>query len=691
MLDGFKQDVAGSPADALPITARKHESRLHEEWRLIVFVFIFGLGCASLIRYPSLIPSALIIGSFLLFIALLRYGLYSFQLAVCLAIILAASASSMRLANLAAYNFTPEQYVNIEGRIDQLDIRPEKSTRLVISVLKLERFRGDKSPRRLRLAVRTQLGPNVKVGSVVSLKAIISPLQGALVPGGFDFGRAARFQQIGGQGYAVSSIDLIKGGDASPQQSGFNVWVTSVRYGLAAKLQAAMPGQSGALAAALTLGLRHGISDQTSENLRRAGLSHLLAISGLHMGIVAAAAFFVFELLFALIPAIALRIMPRKLAVIPAWCLALTYLFLSGGSTSTIRAFLMVTVAMLAVLTNRRVLSLRSVALAALFILTLWPESIYTAGFQMSFAATTGLVAFYERFSARQTKKIGQVAAWQRVVRAVLLIGLTSLIAQISVAPFALYHFQAISVVGVGLNMLVLPIITFAVMPLLFVALILAALSSLDLISWMLEPLLTLVLNIAEAGASPAYATLRITPMSDLSFALLLIAGGLMLLFLNKKTMLASTALVLVAFNLPKPILPDILISRTGGVIAEYKNGMVFVSGGRANSFRVRSWQRYWGADPFADIGTIAKSGGYGASGIRMHNGGLLVRVTALSRVPQVCAEADIILLPRRYVRYCKGEGRIVTLENLDRQGPAGVIVTPEKPPRILWSNPEAE
>ena len=115
--------------------------------------------------------------------------------------------------------------------------------------------------------------------------------------------------------------------------------------------------------------------------LRASNLAHLLAISGMHMGILAAFIFATLRYGFALWPTAALYWPTKKMAAIGALIAAAGYLALSGGNVSTERAFVMVAVMLVAVLFDRRALTLRAVAIAALIVLTLRPEALFGPGF----------------------------------------------------------------------------------------------------------------------------------------------------------------------------------------------------------------------------------------------------------------------------------------------------------------------
>ena len=162
------------------------------------------------------------------------------------------------------------------------------------------------------------------------------------------------------------------------------------------RILAALPGESGAIAAALMTGARGAIPEATLTAMRDSGLAHLLAISGLHVGLVAGLLFFGIRALLALVPALALRYPIKKWAAAAAALGAFAYLALTGASVPTQRAFMMVGLVLLGILLDRSALSFRLIAWAAVVVLAVAPESLLSPSFQMSFAAVAALIAAYE-------------------------------------------------------------------------------------------------------------------------------------------------------------------------------------------------------------------------------------------------------------------------------------------------------
>jgi competence protein ComEC len=197
----------------------------------------------------------------------------------------------------------------------------------------------------------------------------------------------------------------------------------------------------------------------TLRALRASNLAHLLAISGLHMGLLTGFVFAVIRFGFALIPFVALRWPVKKIAAAAALMAGAAYLAISGGNVATERAFIMVGVMLCAILLGRRALTLRAVAMAAVIVLLLRPEALTGPGFQMSFAATTALVAVFG--SLRSFQKL-HLPGWIKSIAAVVI---SSAVAGLATAPFAAAHFNQIAHFGLIANLLSVPLMGILVMP----------------------------------------------------------------------------------------------------------------------------------------------------------------------------------------------------------------------------------
>ncbi|KIC42838.1 competence protein [Ruegeria sp. ANG-R] len=354
-------------------------------------------------------------------------------------------------------------YGPVEGRVVALDRSASDALRVTLDQVRIGDVPADQRPRRIRLSLH---GDTVALspGQRIMTTAHLSPPQGPVEPGGFDFRRHAWFQQLGAVGY--TRVPVLTVAPARDGREG--VRITAWRMAIANRVRAILPGEVGGFAAAVTTGDRSGMGQASLEMLRASNLAHLLAISGLHMGLLTGFVFVACRIGLSMLPAVALRLPVRKLAAICALVAATIYLLLSGGNVATERAFVMVCVMLGAVLLDRRAISLRAVAVAALIVLVLRPETLLSPGFQMSFAATTALVA---AFGGLRDHGPMPAPKWMRPVLALLL---SSAIAGIATAPIGAAHFNTMSHYGLLANLLSVPVMGTVVVPSAVVAALLA-------------------------------------------------------------------------------------------------------------------------------------------------------------------------------------------------------------------------
>ncbi len=350
--------------------------------------------------------------------------------------------------------------VMVEGRVADIDLlEPGMGSRMVLEDVAIEKRAADQTPHRVRLKVHDDRG--LAVGTRVRVLAHLNPPSAPVAPGAFDFQRYAYFQKIGAFGFAFEAPEVI----GAPERNGFWAAVDRLRQSIAGRIEAHMPYPQAAFAMALMTGERSAIAEDDWEAIRAAGLAHMLAISGLHIGIVAGMMFFFSRLVMAAWPRLALYHPIKKYAAVFAFAGALVYTILAGASVSTVRALFMTGVVLFAIIVDRMPFSLRTVALAALIILLLKPESLFSAGFQMSFAAVTALIFFYETVKPWWSGMY-RGGAWPRRTGMYFAgVILTTLVAGSAVAPFSLFHFQQYPMYDIPANILAGPLMAFLIMP----------------------------------------------------------------------------------------------------------------------------------------------------------------------------------------------------------------------------------
>jgi competence protein ComEC len=446
-------------------------------------------------------------------------------------------------------------YGPVEGRIVAIDRSASDAVRLTLDRVVLARVDPDRVPRRVRVSLHAKhevITP--QPGLRVMMTAHLLPPSGPAEPGGFDFRRHAWFQGIGAVGY--TRIPALTIAEAGGWQALFRA-----RMALSNHVQTRLPGEPGAFAAAIMAGDRSGMDRDTLEVLRTTNLAHLLAISGLHMGLLVGFVFSAFRLVLAAVPAIGLRLPANKLSAALALVVALGYLGLSGGNVATERAFVMAAVVLVAVMLDRRAISLRSVALAATILLVWQPEALLGPGFQMSFAATTALVAVYGFF---RDAKVPMGPRWLRPVSAVVI---TSVVAGLATAPLAAAHFNLWSHYGLVANLPSVPLMGLLVMPAAVIAAVLMPLGLDAAPLWVMGRGLAAILWVAHwvAGLEGARGTVPTPQPVVLSMMML---GALFMVLWQGWARLAGAVPVALSLLLwLQTTRPDVLIADDGALV----------------------------------------------------------------------------------------------------------------------------
>ncbi len=529
-------------------------------------------------------------------------------------------------------------YGPVEGRIIAVDRSQSDALRLTLDRVRLERMAPGRIPERVRISLHGVQGfMEPAPGLYIATTAFLAGPSGPVEPGGFSFRRMAWFRQIGAVGYTrVPVLAML------PAQDG--LVIGRLRARISASVQERMPGEAGAFAAALTTGDRSGMSQDTLAALRGANLAHLLAISGLHMGLLTGFVFAALRIVLALVPGLALRLPVKKIAAVLALLAGAFYLALSGGNVATQRAFIMVAAMFIAVLFDRRALTLRAVALAALIVLLLRPESLTEPGFQMSFAATTALVAV---FGALRDWRGWRAPRWARPVLAVVI---SSGVAGLATAPFSAATFNQVSHFGLLANLLAVPLMGAVVMPGAVLAAVLAPLG----LSWLalavMRPAIDWIIFVAHwvSGLDGAIGTV-VTPGPWV--VPLIAAGGLVLtLFVGRARALGLAPLALAGGMWVTTERPDLLISDSGGLVGLMTPEGRALNKPRGEGFVAMSWLRSDGdrADQEAAAGREGFEGVRGALWFWLGSA-RAVQVSgrnAVARAQAACEEgAELVIL----------------------------------------------
>jgi competence protein ComEC len=514
-----------------------------------------------------------------------------------IAVMIAAMAcgfatATWRTATLAHGVLTRTIYsVQLSGFVETRDIR-ERTDRFVLRVTQMNAPRWSRKLERVRLSVRKGAAPDV--GSYVELKARLQPPLAPLRPGSYNFARDMFFQGIGASGFVTGAIKIVEPPISGGWLLRYDAVMQDLRDAIDARIRTTLDGDKRAIATALLTGRRDAITTPVNDAMFISGLGHVLSISGYHMAVVAGVVFFVVRALLALFPVLTAGFPIKKWAAAAALAAAAFYLLLSGAEVATQRSFFMTAVVLIAVIVDRRAVTFRTLAVAAMIVLVLAPEALVHPSFQMSFAATLGLVALVQigmprLFASPDHSTTAKVAMWGG--RELITLVLASLVAGLATTPYAAFHFHRVTPYGVLANLAAMPVVSALVMPAGLLGLV-AMPFGLDGVFWWLMGLgIDWMIAVTQwvanlPGAIGRMAAFGVGPLIAASI-------GLVLLGLLRTPLRWSGAIVLLLATLwalaaPQP---DVLISGDGRNVAVRGNdGRLHLMHSGKDAFLVKEW-----------------------------------------------------------------------------------------------------
>jgi competence protein ComEC len=564
----------------------------------------------------------------------------------------------------------PMYSVSVTGFVETRDIR-ERTDRFVLRVASMESPRGQTKLERVRLSVRKGTAP--AVGSFVELKARLQPPLAPLRPGSYDFGRDMYFAGIGASGFVTGTIKTVDPPDSGGLSLRYAAFMQGLRDAIDARIRTALDGDRRAIATALLTGRRDAISAPVNDAMFISGLGHVLSISGYHMAVVAGVVFFAVRALLALIPRLTVGFPIKKWSAAAALVAAAFYLLLSGAEVATQRSFFMTAVVLIAIMVDRRAVTFRTLAVAAMIVLGIAPEALVHPSFQMSFAATLGLVALVQigmphLFAAPDNSATARVALWGG--REIAMLALASLVAGLATTPYAAFHFHRVTPYGVLANLAAMPVVSALVMPAGLLGLVAMPFGFDGVFWWLMGVGIDWMIVVTKwvaglPGAIGRMAAFGIGPLIAASL-------GIILLGLLRTPLRWSGAAVLglaVVWALAVPQ-PDILISGDGHSIGvRGRDGRLHLMRTAKDTFLQKEWLA---ADADARQAGDASLG----EGVSCDEAGCVAQLAdgalvALALRPEAladdCAQAALVVTARQAPPACGA--LVVDQERLRRQG----------------------
>jgi competence protein ComEC len=408
------------------------------------------------------------------------------------------------------------------------------------------------------------------------------------MPGAFDFQRFYYFQGIGALGFSLKPPQIIE----KAEQNDPAFFLERLRKTISDEIYKVLEPRVAGITAALMTGERAAISEEDWTALRYSGLAHIISISGLHVALVAAPVFFVVRLFLAAIPFLALRWPIKKIAACAALIACCAYVAIVVPNVPTYRALLMTGIGLLAIMLDRSPFSLRLVAFAAAVVLLFSPDSVWSASFQMSFAAVTALVAVADLMRPYWSSYIRNGGRGRKII--VYLAGsiMTTLVASLATNPFSSFHFQQIASYSVIANALAIPLTGLLIMPMLVMSFLLMPFGFAEFPLRLMGHGITWMLEIAQDVAALPGAVIH-TPAWPLAALGLFVVAGLCLILLAgrvKRVCIPLLCAGLIVILLSKDSV--VLVASSGRLIMVNAKESAFISSKRREKFALETWQK---------------------------------------------------------------------------------------------------
>ena len=580
----------------------------------------------------------------------------------------------------------PRHAVIVAGTVRAVEILP-RGRRITIAGPTLDAAAPLDRVVRLRLRPADTLA--MATGDRVRVRALLMRPSPPAYPGGWDLQRDAFYAGFAGYGFALGPAGLV----ARAPPDGLAARLQALREAIIGRIGAVLPAVTGAIAATLLTGQGAAIPAADRAAFRDSGLAHLLAIAGLHIGIVMGLVFAATRGGLALSERAALHWPLKPVAAVAALAAGGAYLLLTGAHVPIMRSFGMACLVTLGVLAGRRALSLRGLGLAMAVLILLAPAEVVGVSFQMSFSAVLALIAGYDALRPALARLHGDGGPGRRrlgrrLVGHVAALALTSALAGGFSAPFAAYHFGHVQLYFVLANMAAVPLTALWVMPAGLVALLLMPL---HLEALALVPMgwgIAAILWIAHLVSAWPGAVLAV-PQAP-GWGLVVLALGLAWLGLWRSG-LRLVGIAAIVLGLVSPAFapaPDVLVAADGRLIAFRGLAGLFVERQPgASRFTLDEWQQYLAAGPALPFPAAGAGIACTATGcaLRRHGG-----VATLLRGAGTRADCDAkLLISARPIRLgCKPPTRTIDRFTVWRSGAQAVWLGPDGP-RVLTDRAE--
>ncbi|MBP7189728.1 MAG: ComEC/Rec2 family competence protein [Rickettsiaceae bacterium] len=571
---------------------RKFEAEYHQ-LNLWYFVsFLLGVITYFSISYePSARYVVAICGSSLATLYFKKFGfLGTFLSIIIISFCFGIGISKYRTLSIKAESINHSFTTTVEGRI--LAIKPSTTGwQIVLSDVFLPKKRRPLLAN-IRLNVKDDYFRDLMTGDRISVLTFLNPIPPSILPGGYDFALYNYFSSIGAAGYSLSKPEIV----AKSQRSNLSQKIQTLRHKIYDRLISVMGNDAGNFSAAIMIGESKGLARKIMQNIRYAGISHILCVSGLHLSLVASLLFISSRFLLNLSNFMAFRTDIKMISAIISLIGSFLYLMLSGMQIAATRAFIMTSIFILSVIIGRTPYPLRSIAIAAAIIISINPEYVMHPSFQLSFVAVLSLITGFEIYM-KNKHVLGDSKGIIASIKIYFFANIySSLLASLATTPIVIYHFYISSNYAVLSNLLAVPVMSFFIMPISIISLILMPFGLDYYPLKLLEYIISIIINFGEFVADLPGAIWYFGYITPLSLLIYMI--GLFWLTLWQKKWrhlgwILITCSVVMMFKSPKP---DVIFDHHNNILGiKNKDEKLEIYGKRVSKFTQHYWSNWFG------------------------------------------------------------------------------------------------
>ncbi len=358
-------------------------------------------------------------------------------------------------------HFTPDKaFHDIIGRIDSPLERDPDRTGFVMEIREID---GSAMTGKIRVSVREEMN-SVGYDDIIRARGKVFEPAGFNNPRGFDYAGYLAQNNI----YGILNVKNSDAIQVMIRGAGIFRTIQDWRERIRQSFLRSATGDGSAILQAMVLGEEGRLTDELRDRFMAAGVTHIISISGSHLGMVAVLCFGLIRWLLFMMPErfyhrMTLHTDPK---IIAAWLtlpLVVFYTLLAGGQVATVRSLIMISAGLMALILDRENALMHALALAALFILITSPQAIFDISFQLSFLSVLVIGCAVSLWNELQFKP---GTRFQKIRNSALLLIIISVSASLATGPLVAYYFNQISFAGVVSNLIIVPFAGMVVVPL---------------------------------------------------------------------------------------------------------------------------------------------------------------------------------------------------------------------------------